>query len=94
VSYNELEGRFFELRRQRRAARLRAKADRLDGGAFTRLVFENSPPVSVTWETCCKVPCLNTDDVGAPVYVKLSEAERMITETIPVRVDHHAKPLP
>jgi hypothetical protein len=94
VSYNELEGRWLEGRRKRRAARLRARADRLDGGEFTRLVFENSPPVSVTWESCCKVPCLNTDDVGAPVYVKRSEAERMSTETISVRVDHHGKPLP
>jgi hypothetical protein len=40
VSYNELEGRWLEGRRKRRAARLRARADRLDGGEFTRLVFE------------------------------------------------------
>lgn len=89
MSYNEMEGRFFERRRKLRAAKLRAKADQLDpDGAFRPVAFEELPPLSVTWEQCCQVPYFNTLDVGAPLYYRAGDGHRMTDETTAVPVEH------
>lgn len=74
---------------ERRAARLRARADRLDpGGAISRLAFDGME-FSVTWEECCHVPYFNTIDVGAPLYILGADVHRMTDETTAVPAEDH-----
>jgi hypothetical protein len=82
--------------RVRRAARLRRRADALDpGGAPIRLTFgATGRPVSATYEACCGALYLNTEDTGAPLYLKRSDDERLVTESTVVPDDHHGQPLP
>jgi hypothetical protein len=90
VSYNELAGR-----RQRRAARLRERADRLDPDGAVLPMVSGEHQVHATWEECCSVHYFNNTGVGAPLFYRAGDAHRLTGETTRVETEnHHGEPLP
>lgn len=75
--------------RERRAARLRAKADRLDPGGMIAPVAFDEMSFSLTWEECCHVPYINTNGVGAPLYFLARDRHRMTDETTAIPAADH-----
>lgn len=75
--------------RERRAARLRAKAAQLDpDGTFVPVTF-GELSFSITWEECCQVPYFNTDGIGAPLYRRVADTDRMTNETTAIPAADH-----
>ena len=65
------------MSRESRAARLRAKADRLDpDGALVPLSLPRGGQYHATWESCCDVHYFNTTGIGAPVTSTVSPMRR------------------
>jgi len=81
--------------RESRAARLRAKADRLDpGGALVPLSLPRGGQYHATWESCCDVHFFNTTGIGAPMFIRAGDEHRLTDETTVVTADHHGNPVP